>query len=73
MSYQFNQESVQDYSHIKIVFKHVLRDYLNQSDYLSILSVSKIEEFDIAVLLGVDLRYGNDYAFRYASKMDIFQ
>jgi len=53
-------------SHLRILFKHVLRDYLDTSDFLAILNVTKIEDFDIANLLGIDLRCKFDYSLRLA-------
>jgi len=54
-------------SHLSILFKYILCDYLDHNDRVSILMVSKIEEFDIANLLGVDINYNNCCALRYAS------
>jgi len=47
--------------------KHVLGGYLDIDDKYSVLKVDKIEEFNIAAMLNVDLRYDNDFALRYAS------
>jgi len=64
----FASENLQ-FSHLSILFKHVVSDYLDSEDKSSILSVTKIEDFDIANLFNVDLRYNNDYALRLASEL----
>jgi len=65
MSSRLNEQSI--YSHLNTVFKYILSAYLDEQDIASILSVMNVEEFDIANLLGIDLRYKNDYALRIAS------
>jgi len=63
------QTNSQDYSHLRLLFKHIMISYLDaHQDYSSILRVSNIGDFDIANLLGIDLMYANNYAFRYASE-----
>jgi len=42
--------------------KHVLGGYLDDVDQYTVLRVSKVEDFDIAKMLNVDLRYDNDFA-----------
>jgi len=66
MSCQLKQEN----NHLSIVFKYILNSYLDIFDYLTILSVSKIEDFDIANFLAIDLRYDNDLALKLASESD---
>jgi len=67
MSHQINI----NYSHLRILFKHILNSYLDREDCLSVLRVTNEKEFDIANLLNVDLKYENDYALRYASEIGI--
>jgi len=57
-----------DFSQLSIIFKHVLLDYLDNCTVFPILSVDTVEEFDIAKLLGINLRYDNNYALRVASE-----
>jgi len=64
MSCQLKQENY----HLSILFKHILIQYLDATDYKSILNVLTFEKFDIAILLGIDLRYSNDYALVNACK-----
>ena len=52
------------------VFKYILSDYLSYEDKKNILQVKMHEEFDIAAMLGISLRYDNDFALRYASAND---
>jgi len=71
------------YSHLQIVFRYILRDYLDEEDcsnilsrrlktvfflYKNILEVSNTEDFDIATLLGIDIHAGDEMALRSASK-----
>lgn len=44
-----------------------MSNYLDMEDFLSVLNVTKVEDFDVAKLLGVNLRYNYDVAFRNAS------
>jgi len=60
-------ENSSDYPHLSILFRHILNGYLDDEDCLSILSVSKIDDFDVAKLLAVDLTYNYDYVLEYAS------
>jgi len=53
--------------HLLIMFRHIMRSYLDETDLTCILSASKIEEFDVATVLGVDLMH-NDNALEYASR-----
>jgi len=54
-------------NHLSTLFKYILISYLTDEDCSSVLKVSKIDEFDIANLLGIDLLY-NDYALLFACK-----
>ena len=45
------------------VFKYILSSYISDEDKITILKVKNYEEFDIAMLLGIDLRYDNDYSY----------
>jgi len=54
--------------HLKIVFKYVLHDYLDNEDKCRILSCDKVEDFDIADLLSVNIHIDSDYALRHASE-----
>jgi len=56
------------YSQLYTVFKYVLIKYLDRNDTFLILGVSDIKDLDVAILLGINLKYECDYAFRYASE-----
>jgi len=64
MSCRLKQENY----HLSILFKHILITYLDENDIRSILTVSIIEEFDIAIFLGINLRYDNNCALMHASR-----
>jgi len=59
------------YSHLNIVFRHVLSEYLDDDDTKALLSASTIEDFDMATLIGIQLDY--EYSLKYASKYGHFR
>ena len=57
---------------LNIIFKYLVRCYLNMDDCLNILSVVKPRDYCVAALLGIDLSYSNNYALRHASRIENF-
>ena len=50
------------------VFKYILSDYLDDEDKKNILHAKIPDDFDIAKILGISVRYDNDFALKYASQ-----
>jgi len=55
-------------SHLTILFRYILNAYISEEDRLSLLTINKIEDFDIPNLLGMDLSHFDDHALRFASE-----
>jgi len=61
------KENFGDFHQLKTIFKYILNEYIDDETKLSIVSVSRVEDFDIANLLSIDLNIGENYALRHAS------